>query len=163
MFFPVETKPADWPGWEKGQFGLEVSAPWTDLLLQSKKTSDIRDYRIPPALLHRRIYILESEEKSEEGKSSALGNFIDLTGEDKVRIVGWIMFDSIKEYVAIWDFEADESSHQVKPGSEYGWKEGETTRLFGWVVSRVGTVKKTEYIAASRQMRSLFELYIQHP
>ena len=161
--------------------GLEMQHPWSRHLLEGRKTIEVRNYELPPALMGRKLYIIESP----PGKDgvSALGDRIEFAhnregGGGGPRIVGWCRFDSIQTYTCQEDFEADEDRHLVSPNSGYAWQAGITAMLYGWVVqechcffptaddkhstndngSPMDTKEATQFRLAERRKRSLFEL-----
>lgn len=129
--------PFTWEGWGKCDFGLEMQSPWAGLLLEGKKTIETRAYDLPPALLGRRIDILQSKTGS---TVSSLGNVVAVGAvedEATVRRVGWCTFTRVIRYQDRESFEADEAAHLVKKDSAFGWKEGITKVVYGWVVGTV--------------------------
>ena len=136
-----------------------MQSPWAGLLLEGKKTIETRAYDLPPALLGKRIELLQSRQG---GTVSSLGNTMSITPEESnVTRVGWCTFTEVIRYQDKQTFEADEAAHMVKRDSGFGWKEGKTKTIFGWVVGNVGFYqKKTLYgtLNTVRRHRSLFEL-----
>jgi hypothetical protein len=156
----------DWSGWKQDAFGLEMQRPWAGALLDGKKTIETRAYDLPPGLLGRRIMILQSP--SGRAGVSAMGNVLDLKAEHApATIIGWCTFSSVKIYRNQAMFEADESAHQVSKTSPYGWKNGETKVIYGWVVGEHSYCKvnprndsepRHVYKLAFRRKRSLYQL-----
>ena len=171
-------KPWDWPGWNdtsNRQFALELQHPWAQEVLDGRKTIETRSYSLPLALRKRWIALLESP-KGQPGVSG-LGDLLDLTkngdgvvGAPSPRIVGWCLFDSnVVEYKTRKQFERDEGKHLVTRSSGYGWREGSTEVIYGWVVRKCRALdhhvsypsQSIKYISATRRLRSLFELHSQ--
>lgn len=151
----------DWTGWSEPQayFGLEVQDPWSKLLLDGTKSIEVRAYDLPSALLGKRIYILQS--KAGKSGTSSLGNVIDLIVKERsVEVVGWVVFGAVKVYTSKEEFRDDEHLHCVDGCSSYGWSEGHTSVLYGWLVSEVNECVEDSlhFRRATRRMRSIFEL-----
>lgn len=144
-------------------FGLEMQRPWSQHLMEGRKTIEVRGYTLPEQLLDEKIFIMETQEGT-AGKS-ALQNSIDLTSQSKdnipCEIIGWCRFSSIKEYTTQTAFETDAEKHLVTPNSGYAWKEEVTQILYGWVVQEVNktVVGRNQFTTAIRQKRSLFQLH----
>lgn len=163
-------KESDWNGWKKYTFGLEMQQPWSQHLLNGKKTIETRAYDLPKALIGKKIFILES--KSGEDGISSIGNY--LVGDeiyDSINVVGWVIFNKVIIYRYRSKFEADEEKHMVKRDSGYGWRD-DTRIVYGWVVSKKtkfnnvdakNGVKKPIVQSMTRRMRSLFSLDIITP
>ena len=152
-------KGLDWPGWAIGTFALEIQQPWSDLLLKRKKSIEVRAYPLPISLLQRKVYILGSS-TGVAGKS-LISNIFTLKNSCDVKIVGWVVFESVKEYRSAVEFSADEDLHLVSPNDPFGWNPEKTSVLFGWRVSQVEYLNEAEenFEVAVRKMRSLFQLY----
>ena len=153
-------------------FGLEMQHPWSQHLLQGRKTIEVRNYELPPALVGRKIYIIESR-PGRDG-ISVLGDSIELpdkdtssssSGDSSPLIAGWCIFDSIRIYTSQTAFEADEKQHLVSSTSGYAWQSG-TTILYGWIVKdyhnhsdiNSSTNETPSFCVAERRQRSIFEL-----
>lgn len=150
-------KSMDWPGWSKLEFALELQSPWAEALLDGKKTIETRSYKLPEALLGKKIFIMQTP--SGKVGQSALGENVDLQEtEYGPRIAGWCIFESIVEYMDKRQFENDEPMHLVDEASGYGWKDC-TKSLFGWIVSDFEKIDSSEYSHADRHFRSLFQLF----
>lgn len=155
---------SSWEGWKRHQFGLEMQAPWARQLLQKKKTIETRAYELPPALLGKRIEILQSQ----KGKVvSSLGNVVQVTAEkdSPVTRLGWCTFAKCIQYTDAASFDANQDSHCVARDSDfYPFKQGDERKVvYGWVVDKVGSyVSKpcsTKLDKITRRYRSLFELH----
>mmetsp|Transcript_3961 Transcript_3961/g.5401 ORF Transcript_3961/g.5401 Transcript_3961/m.5401 type:complete len:309 (+) Transcript_3961:423-1349(+) len=197
----AHAKDGNWSGWKectsKGyRIGLEMQSPWAKLLLEGRKTIETRAYNLPKDLIGQKIQILQSR-KGHEGVSS-LPNILFDTGNDGgnillkdagkgfkehchhdissfVECIGWCIFDRVIIYKYLSKFEADEASHLVKRDSAYGWKDGETKVIYGWVVGSCYIYKKNNktgklsnqklpntsmtFSAIVRRMRSLYSLH----
>jgi hypothetical protein len=151
-----------WQGWNDRQFGLEMQSPWAGLLLQGRKTIETRAYDLPPALLGKRIEILQSKQGS---TVSSLGNVVRIAEEDPaVTRAGWCRFTHVVRYNDFALFDADQDAHWVTKESDfYPFKKGSKTNVvYGWVVGEVGlSTNETCSLplkAIVRRYRSLFEL-----
>ena len=162
-----------WIGWgiKENRFGLEMQSPWAGLLLSGAKKIETRAYNLPKELLGKKLEILESS--SGETGVSTLGDVVILSDEQEhnrendntVKLVGWVTFKRVIQYQKKTAFDADEEEHLVERKSGYGWKEGKTKVLYGWVVGDKGTYDISSPVnppppldLISRRMRSLYEL-----
>lgn len=158
------SKGLSWEGWSLSdkQFGLEMQKPWAGALLSGEKKIETRAYDFPPALVGKKILILES--KPGKAGVSSLGNVItDSDGIDNyVRILGWAIFDQVIEYKNRESFENDEKLHLVTRDSGYGWKDGKTEVIYGWVCKNMkvysGRDAEPQVDALVRRMRSLYQI-----
>jgi hypothetical protein len=138
-----------------------MQSPWASLLLQGKKTIETRAYDLPPALLGKRIDILESKQG---GTASALGNVVSITHNDSpVTRVGWCTFTHVIRYEDPALFDADQDAHLVtKESGFYPFGKEKKKIIYGWVVGEVGLdVNETSsepLKTIERRYRSLFEL-----
>lgn len=157
-------KAMDWPGWDKFEFALEMQSPWAEALLEGRKTIETRSYKLPEALIGKKIAILRTP-CGVAGKSTLMDR-VDLLENDGPKIIGWCVFESVVEYTKRSYFQRDQSKHLVDASSGYSWKEG-TQPIFGWIVKNFEQVKSSKYSHAVRCRRSLFQLFTmdkpQHP
>jgi alpha-ketoglutarate-dependent dioxygenase FTO len=153
----VHAKARDWSGWTDFEFALELQSPWAEELLSGRKSIETRAYSLPVALLDRKIYVLESPQGQQQ--VSMLGNEFKLGSG--ANVVGWCIFKEIKVYSNKQDFLLDEANHLVAPSSGYGWKEGVTKVIYGWVVESHGRSVDVSFTMAIRRMRSLFQLSVK--
>ena len=161
------SKPIDWSGWDSTDhiFGLELQYPWAGLVVDGKKSIETRSYALPPSLIGKKIMIIES--RSGQAGVSSLANCISLShteNEGGNKIIGWCVFSSIKQYTTEKAFRAEENQHLVSQDSGYGWKEGVTKTIHGWVVEeryRYNQLSSSAsiYDVAVRRFRSLFQLH----
>jgi hypothetical protein len=114
-------------------YGLELQLPFSELLLNGKKTIETRSYELPRKLLYKHILIIESD----PGKDgvSALGswcrNTVGLTADEAAamqmndqagaRILGSVVFSECFEYACEEDWRSDVDKHLVPAGSAYDW------------------------------------------
>jgi alpha-ketoglutarate-dependent dioxygenase FTO len=156
------SRPLTWVGWNDLQFGLEMQSPWAGLLIEKRKTIETRAYDLPPALVGKRIEILQSNQGS---LVSSLDNVVPMTGEPLVTRVGWCIFTNVIRYENEELFDADQDAHWVTRESDfYPFNEGKKTIVYGWIVGEVGSyTNKTPSVplkAIARRYRSLFELQV---
>jgi len=162
-------KPLEWPGWgsQQVELGLEMQCPWAEALIDGRKSIETRAYELPPGLIGKWIAIIQTP----RGKAgiSAIGDWLDFGPANPARIVGWCKFSELVKYDSRHDFEKAEKLHLVASDSGYGWKNGTTKAIFGWVVGEYkkgndivdGNEKKErrkKYTSAVRRMRSLYQL-----
>jgi alpha-ketoglutarate-dependent dioxygenase FTO len=160
------TKPMDWSGWSSLNqvFGLELQHPWAGAVVDGKKSIETRSYTLPPSLIGKKIMIIQSS--SGQAGISSLGNSINISDTEKSggnKIVGWCIFSSVKVYTTEKDFRAEDNLHLVRPDSGYGWKNGVTKKIYGWIVeeqcrSDELSSSASLYDTGVRRFRSLFEL-----
>ena len=159
------SKSMAWEGWGSSEkkFGLEMQDPWARALLSGEKKIEIRAYDLPPALVGEQLLILES--KPGKAGVSSLGNVISSEDgiENYVRVLGHAVFNKVIEYKDRDSFEKDEKLHLVTRDSGYGWKEGKTKVIYGWVCSSMQLypapeVEAANVVALVRRMRSLYQV-----
>jgi hypothetical protein len=159
------SKTMDWVGWEKLEFALELQEPWAGAVVDGKKKIETRQYNLPPALIGKRVLIMQS--CSGQAGISTLGNNVDfrkdLENESQIKLIGWCVFTGVKVYKTREAFDADETLHLVKPDGGYGWKNGTTQTVYGWVVGEHCRLSDRDdsplvYSSGTRRLRSLFEL-----
>lgn len=135
------------------RYALEVQAPFSTYILEGKKCIETRAYALPPALLHRPIYLLESQPGT-DGVSS-VDNFIpaqvaaghtwignsESTGGtcSNVRIIGTVVFTSCTQYTSQAQFDADRSKHLVPVGSVYDYSINTNTHRFEQNINDIKT------------------------
>jgi alpha-ketoglutarate-dependent dioxygenase FTO len=154
----THSKSLDWQGWTQYDFGLEMQSPWADAILKGEKTIETRAYDLPPGLIGKRIAILQTPQ-GESGKS-AMGNQLAFATSN-AQVVGWCRFSKAFHYTNRNFFMRDEAAHLVTRDSDYGWKEGITKDIYGWLVEDCVVVEDgalTLFESATRRMRSLYQL-----
>ena len=159
--------PMDWSGWNSDDqvFGLELQHPWAGAVVDGKKSIETRAYALPPCLVGKKVMIIQSP--SGQAGISKLGNRIELSCTQKAvgaRIIGWCTFSSIKEYTTKKEFEAEECLHLVTPDSGYGWRDGTTQQIYGWIVGEKHRYDESwssagVYSTGVRRFRSIFEIF----
>ena len=165
-------------------YALEVQAPFSRYILEGKKSIETRAYALPPALLHKPIYLLESQQ-GQDGVSS-VGDFIPAQVPTRdtpsVRIFGTVVFTACTQYTSQVQFDADREKHLVPMGSAYDYtvetnthrfeqnlnniktqpiismKEGRIKELFAWEVGSYAAEVHEEFPALERVHRSLFKV-----
>lgn len=162
-------KANNWEGWSSAYFGLEVQEPFSTLIYQGKKTIDIRRYDLPKGLFMKPIALLETPSDSSTSASSTttavssklpnVMSYPDMEQKYHVRIKGWFTIRQCIHYTSYHDFIQDEPKHCVGPDSEYGWLQGYTKELYGWVIDSASQQLQQQQVHYMiRRMRSLFEL-----
>lgn len=114
----------------KSLTGINIQAPWAELLINGQKTVETRSYHLPQRLEGVELAVIETPGKSAKFKS---------------RIIGTIIFSNSFEYIDINDWIKDYSRHLVSIDSKYrwgkriNWNNGELIDepKFGWVVQSV--------------------------
>jgi len=154
----------DWPGWNTSDrvFGIELQHPWAGAVIDGKKQIETRSYNLPPSLIGKKIMIIESS--SGKAGISSLSNYVNLDGTNGNKVIGWCTFSSVKTYTAKEKFQAEDNLHLVTSDSGYGWRDGLTKYIYGWIVGKRyrfdGSFDggKNMYDSGVRRFRSLFEL-----
>lgn len=165
-------------------YALEVQAPFSTYILEGKKSIETRAYALPSALLHKPIYLLESQQ-GQDGVSS-VGDFIPAqvptSDTSSVRIIGTVVFTACTQYTSQVQFDADREKHLVPVGSAYDYtvetdthrfeqnlnnikaqpiismKEGKIKELFAWEVGSFEANVYEEFPALKRVHRSFFKV-----
>jgi hypothetical protein len=148
-------KNLDWSGWSLYQVGLEMQCPWASALLDGRKTIETRTYDLPTALIGKKIMIIQSPKGS--SGVSAMGDRVDFAASN-AEVIGWCTFTKVNHYKNGKDFATDEAAHLVSSDSGYGWKEGKTKVIYGWVVGSFKRATDRNIHSAVRRMRSLYQL-----
>jgi hypothetical protein len=103
----------------KSLTGINIQAPWAELLINGQKTVETRSYRLPQRLEGVELAIIETPGKSAKFKS---------------RIIGTITFSNSFQYLDINDWLSDYNRHLVPINSEYRFID---KPKFGWIVQSV--------------------------
>ncbi|KAK9917644.1 hypothetical protein WJX75_006758 [Coccomyxa subellipsoidea] len=108
------------------------------------------------AELDRDIWLLASG--GQDGVAS-LGDSVE-AGSAAAIVVGRVIFSGNREYHSEAEWEADEGCHHVPKGSPYGWQQGTTSIIYGWIVESAERLSSAVQMpAATRIKRSLFLLH----
>lgn len=100
--------------------GINIQAPWSDLLIGGQKTVETRSYPLP---------------KKYEGVELALIETPGKHGKFKSRIIGTITFSHCFEYKTKKDWRSDYARHKVDLTSKFYWWNDKPK--YGWVVSDI--------------------------
>jgi hypothetical protein len=101
--------------------GINMQAPWCELLLSGEKTIETRSYPLPDRLKHQWIWLIETPGPK---------------GKFKARVRGRIKFYDSFEYRKKSDWIADFPRHRVRSHDPlYAYQQGK--RKFGWLVEDV--------------------------
>jgi hypothetical protein len=119
----------------KSLTGINIQAPWAELLINGQKTVETRSYRLPQRLEGVELAVIETPGKSTRFKS---------------RIIGTITFSNCFQYTDIKEWFRDYHRHLVSIDSKYrwgkriNWNNGELIDApkFGWIVQ---SVNKLDY------------------
>ncbi|OQR95131.1 2OG-Fe(II) oxygenase [Thraustotheca clavata] len=130
---------------------LEVQAPWSEWLLDGRKSIETRRYEFPQHLLGQRVWILETPQGFTQ--QSALPNQVSVPSAYG-KIVGFVIFDQSKQYTTQQEWKDDEEKHLVKEASGYSWNEKEL--FFGWKVKGTQKMNSSPIEKISRIYRSFF-------
>ena len=101
--------------------GLNIQAPWANLLINGYKTVETRSYHLPLKYIGVPLALIETPGK---------------TGRFKSRIIGLITFNESFRYKDKNQWLNDYNRHLVDQNNEnYGWKYHKDK--YGWVVDRI--------------------------
>jgi hypothetical protein len=107
--------------------GLNIQAPWSNLLIDGLKTVETRTYALPKKYEGVELAVVETPGKSAKFKS---------------RIIGTITFSHSFQYPDKESWKGDYQRHKVEEDDrDYGWDENKSK--YGWVVS---DIKKFEEV-----------------
>lgn len=101
--------------------GINIQAPWAELLVDGYKSVETRSYHIPQKYIGEELAIIETPGKK---------------GKFKSRIIGTITFSHSFKYPDKQAWVDDYNRHKVtETDTLYGWHEDKPK--YGWVVSRI--------------------------
>ena len=95
--------------------GINIQAPFAELLLSLEKCVETRTYPLP---------------EKYEGEELALIETPGKTGKFKARIIGTITFSHSFQYQDMQEWISDYNRHRVEQESNFGWNEDKDT--YGW-------------------------------
>lgn len=117
--------------------GINIQAPWSQLLINSDKCVETRSYALPDKYVGEELLLIETPGKN---------------GRFKARIIGTITFSHSFKYEDMQEWISDYNRHKVDEDNNFGWNEDKDK--YGWVVSDV--VKFEEYIEAPSNKGIIF-------
>jgi hypothetical protein len=101
--------------------GINMQAPWCDLLLSGEKTVETRGYPLPERLKHEWLWLIETPGR---------------VGKFKARVRGRIKFSGSIEYKTRHEWLADHKRHRVEINDpQFSFRRGNPK--FGWIVEDV--------------------------
>jgi len=101
--------------------GINIQAPWAQLLLEGKKKIETRTYRLPDKFRGSDLWLIETPGRS---------------GSFRARVIGVIRFSDCKRYQSSEEFYQDSALHLIdRTTGTYGWRD--ETPKFGWLVEHV--------------------------
>jgi len=101
--------------------GINIQAPWSNLLIDGSKSVETRSYPIPKKYEGVELALIETPGKSKKFKS---------------RIIGTVTFSHSFKYPDIVSWKDDYNRHKVEEDDKnYGWKNNKPK--YGWVVSNI--------------------------
>lgn len=105
--------------------GLNIQAPWAQLLLTGAKTIETRTYPLPSKYAGKWMWIIETPGNS-KGSSA--------------KVIGKIKFSGSKLYKTAREFYDDYDSHRVSKGDpNFHWQASKPKH--GWIVEAVTSCK----------------------
>jgi len=122
---------------KKTRPGINIQWPWSQLIIEGKKTVETRTYDIPEK--HRGVELLLIETPGPRGKKEA--------GIEKARIIGSVTFVETYKYKTKKQWSSERDKHLVDNSDKfYGWNKKK--EKWGWEVSNF-TKHKDPVIAKS--------------
>lgn len=105
--------------------GLNVQAPWAQLLLSGEKVIETRTYPLPQKYVNQWMWLIETPGKTQDFQA---------------RVIGMIKFSGSKQYKNATEWRAEYEWHLVKPDDpDYKWRRDK--QKHGWVVEDVRTCR----------------------
>lgn len=108
--------------------GLNIQAPWSQMILRGQKTVETRSYPLPDKHKGKMLAIIETP-----GKDKTLG---------KAKIIGLVVFSESFQYPSKEKWLNDIDRHRVQP-SDPDYRFTNTKPRHGWVVHKVIPLKKS--------------------
>jgi hypothetical protein len=108
--------------------GINIQAPWAELIIAGKKTVETRLYPLPQKYVGKRMAMIETPGR--DGRFSS-------------RLVGVVVFGESFSYRSRKQFYADSGRHHVFPDSDFSWDAGNGRSKWGWPIVSVERVRKT--------------------
>lgn len=106
--------------------GINIQWPWSELLLNGKKTIETRTYPLPKKFEGVELAIIETP--GPRGKKEA--------GIDKARIIGTIVFGQSFQYKNEKEWRNDQARHRVDVNDpQFAWDKRD--EVWGWEVKKV--------------------------
>jgi len=116
---------------KKTRPGINIQWPWSQLIIEGKKTVETRTYDIPEK--HRGVELLLIETPGPRGKKEA--------GIEKARIIGTVTFQKTYKYKNKKQWAEEKSKHLVESSDKiYGWKKEK--EKWAWIVQKSKHSKK---------------------
>jgi hypothetical protein len=106
--------------------GINIQWPWSELLVNGKKSIETRSYALPERLVGVELAIIET--------AGPMG--LKEAGIVKARIIGTIVFDSSYKYSNVSHWNKDREKHLVEPDDSL-FKFDKNKEKWAWVVGRV--------------------------
>ncbi len=109
--------------------GLHVQWPWSEYLLNGRKTIETRSYQLPKKYYGQELALIETPGR--DGKKA---------GIKEARIVGTIVFKGSFEYPTKAAWAKDNNKHLVVDGDpRFGWNEKK--KRWAWEVQAIRRLK----------------------
>mmetsp|Transcript_14216 Transcript_14216/g.20100 ORF Transcript_14216/g.20100 Transcript_14216/m.20100 type:complete len:135 (+) Transcript_14216:2-406(+) len=119
--------------WAKvDKIGLEISFPYSQMVVDGTKTIETRTYPFPKELINKNIHLIESELSRNGTKTKPISKLGDLvkSGQDGINLIGLIIVTDVFEYRSKADWLSDCGKHCVDENdSNFGFKND--TAIFG--------------------------------
>ena len=135
-------------------YALEVQQPFSQYLLDGRKTIETRSYPLPEELRSKQIYLLSSVQG--EAKKSSLPDIVIASKHDDLKLIGILQFSKSVQYTCLDLWNTERCKHMVEECSAYDFK-GDAD-VFGWAVESVSVIENLPLPNLRRHFRSFFEV-----
>ena len=142
---------------------LEVSLPFSELILRRVKSVETRVYPIAQCLIGVKILLLQSQENT--SLQSSLGNLIPSSADgthDGLVVIGSIVVSECYQYRDWNHWDSEREQHQVPKDSKFEMKEGDREDCaprWAWKIAEAVPLHDFARPALSRVYRSVFRIY----
>jgi hypothetical protein len=107
--------------------GINIQAPWAELIVSGKKTVETRCYPLPQKYVGKPMAVIETPGR---------------TGRFSSRLVGVVVFGESFPYRSRDEFYADSGRHHVFPESDFRWDAANGKAKWGWPVLSAKRMRK---------------------
>ena len=140
---------------------LEVSLPFSELILCRIKSVETRAYPIAQCLIGVKILLLQSPENT--SLQSSLGNLIPSSADgthDGLVVIGSIVVSECYQYRDWNHWDSEREQHQVPKDSKFEMKEGDDdcASRWAWKIAEAEPLHEFARPALSRVYRSVFRI-----
>ncbi|KAL6785960.1 hypothetical protein ACKKBG_A00835 [Auxenochlorella protothecoides x Auxenochlorella symbiontica] len=135
-------------------YALECNEHWCKLILEGRKSMEVRSYPFPEPLAGQRVLLLATN--GQAGRP-ALGDGIS-AGSTDAKAVGWVIFDGIQRFESASEFEGAYGEHCVPSDSPFAWAP-RGPALYGWRIREYERAREPCPLPRmTRLLRSVYEI-----